>query len=143
MDNTLFFFIFRPLADELWKEIEDEVLLSSQDFDGKIKIPSTFQEILAKLELAEVSVRLTFLCYIVITHITIKTYFTTTVLFFIVQLIIYCPESFGFLRIIRVRSSKAYKQILRIVRHCRNFGQKQLPKLYRAFKQSIGKILER
>ena len=54
----LLFFIFRPLADELWKEIEDEVLLSSQDFDGKIKIPSTFQEILAKLELAEVSVRL-------------------------------------------------------------------------------------
>ena len=45
----------RSPADELWKEIEDEVFNSSQDYDGKVKIPSTFQEILTKLESAEVT----------------------------------------------------------------------------------------
>ena len=44
----------RSQTDELWKRIEDEVLNSSQDFEGKIKIPSTFQEIMVKLESAEV-----------------------------------------------------------------------------------------
>ena len=44
----------RPQTDELWKRIEDEVLNSSQDFEGKIKIRSTFQEIMVKLESAEV-----------------------------------------------------------------------------------------
>ena len=38
----------------MWKELEEFVLNSSLDFDGKIKIPSTFHEILVKLESSEV-----------------------------------------------------------------------------------------
>ena len=48
------FFPFRPLADEMWKELEELVLSSSQDFEGRIKIPSTFHDLLVKLDSSEV-----------------------------------------------------------------------------------------
>ena len=48
------FFQFRPLADEMWKELEELVLSSSQDFEGRIKIPSTFHDLLVKLDSSEV-----------------------------------------------------------------------------------------
>ena len=51
---TLHFFKFRPLADEMWKELEELVLSSSQDFEGRIKIPSTFHDLLVKLDSSEV-----------------------------------------------------------------------------------------
>ena len=38
----------------MWKELEESVLNSSLDFEGKIKIPSAFREILVKLESTEV-----------------------------------------------------------------------------------------
>ena len=44
----------RPLVDEMWKELEESALSSNQDFEGKIKIPSAFHEILVKLESTEV-----------------------------------------------------------------------------------------
>ena len=38
----------------MWKELEESVLNSSQDFDGKVKIPSALHDILGKLDSAEV-----------------------------------------------------------------------------------------
>ena len=44
----------------MWKEMETIVLNSSQDLDGKIKIPSPLHDILAKLDPVEVSRMMSF-----------------------------------------------------------------------------------
>ena len=45
---------YRPLADDKWKALEESVLHSGENFDGKIQLPSTFHDIIAKLDSSEV-----------------------------------------------------------------------------------------
>ena len=45
---------YRPLTDDKWKALEESVLHSGENFDGKIQLPSTFHDIIAKLDSSEV-----------------------------------------------------------------------------------------
>ena len=45
---------YRPLTDDKWKELEESVLHSGEKFGGKIRLPSTFHDIIAKLDSSEV-----------------------------------------------------------------------------------------